>query len=99
MVTGVFTENTQTPWFTVSSSEEVHFAAKGDFGGGVLRIEQLINEQAYVTQRPSGTNIAHKTEFDRLIIFGENDVIRLNLSDSSNPVIHWSISGNIYERG
>ena len=82
-----------TQWVKVGvDSERVRVCAKGDFGGGTIALEQLLNGSTYSYLDSNQAAITYVDDFDVSLDLAMGDVIRITLSGSTSPDIDWMIS-------
>lgn len=89
----IITENGSTPWWTVLHNDNVHIALSGDFGGGSVAFEQLING-ASLPILLDKTPVIETSDSDEEYRMKRGDKIRLTTSGATDPAINVSISDN-----
>ena len=78
-------------WVFVTS-DSVHVAVHGTFGGGTVKVEQEVNG-VVSDLLDSQAAITSTANDDYKLNLGVGDKIRLIMSGSTTPVVNWSIGG------
>lgn len=85
------TGNGASEWVVITS-ESVHVALSGDFGGGTVTVEQEVNG-VVSDLLDSQVAITSTANDDYRLNLGIGDKIRLNMAGSATPSVNWSIGG------
>lgn len=85
-----------TPWFRCQDARGVHISANGDFAGGLVRLESLMDGVVDSVRSPDLQVIFHSVAFNQFFEFRFGDVFRLNLTGTTGtPNINFQITGEV----
>ena len=85
------------PQYVAGSSDGVHLALAGDFGGGTIMVNQEVNGVVYPLL-DDGAEITFTAAADVRLNVASGDILILTMAGSTAPTVDYSLAGAMLVR-